>query len=272
MKIKINYFTSTGNTLWTANRIKENFERYNHEVSMYDSTICGEECYEDCDMVGFVYPVWGSTMPNPQRDILEKMKNGRGTKVFFIGNAGIFSGDTGIYYKKIADRKGYDTVYACHIFLPINIVFPGFSLFKQPDIDKKNKMVRIAEKRLEDICSDINNNIRKYQGRGIIAAIGGRGQRNHYNPFVDRFKKKMYIDKEKCIECGLCYKICPVGAIEESKVDNHFAINHEKCIFCLKCYNLCPKDCVLIGALSSNTKNYKRYKGLGKSFKPIQYR
>ena len=41
---------------------------------------------------------------------------------------------------------------------------------------------------------------------------------------------KAYIDKNKCTNCGECYKICPNEAID----------NHLKCIGCSKCEKICP--------------------------------
>ena len=51
----------------------------------------------DCDILGIVYPVWGSTLPYPLRDLVYALPESNGQKVILIGNAGAFSGDTGIH-------------------------------------------------------------------------------------------------------------------------------------------------------------------------------
>lgn len=55
---------------------------------------------------------------------------------------------------------------------------------------------------------------------------------------------KIYIDKEKCVSCGLCTKSCPGGCInpKEKNVDN------ETCVKCLKCLGECKKDTIKFGS------------------------
>ena len=72
--------------------------------------------------------------------------------------------------------------------------------------------------------------------------------------YFDR-NKRAHIDKEKCVECGACSKVCPYSAIANSKrpcenackvkaitMDaNHTAvINNDKCIQCGACVYQCP--------------------------------
>ena len=113
---------------------------------------------------------------------------------------------------------------------------------------------------------------RNYRGRNILAVLGGHGQRDFYDPIVDKFKKEMYIDQERCTSCQLCYRTCPVEAIHRSEDHKQLHINTDECIMCLKCYNLCPVTAALMKPESTNTKRYTRYKGLDKSVKPILYR
>ncbi|MGM0567971.1 MAG: NADH-ubiquinone oxidoreductase-F iron-sulfur binding region domain-containing protein [Elusimicrobiota bacterium] len=51
------------------------------------------------------------------------------------------------------------------------------------------------------------------------------------------------IIQEKCTRCSLCFKKCPVNAIEGSR-DESFYINQEKCIKCGECYDVCKFDAV----------------------------
>ena len=68
-------------------------------------------------------------------------------------------------------------------------------------------------------------------------------------------KKKAHIDKSKCIECGMCAKVCPYSAIQNFKrpcesackvnaismdEDKAAKIDNEKCISCGACVNMCP--------------------------------
>jgi len=46
------------------------------------------------------------------------------------------------------------------------------------------------------------------------------------------------VNKDKCVKCGQCYKVCPVGAIDWRKKE-YAAINKDKCIKCKACINAC---------------------------------
>lgn len=93
-----------------------------------------------------------------------------------------------------------------------------------------------------------------------------------------------HIDKSKCVECGLCAKVCPYSAIINRKrpcqiackvkaisinEDNAAAIDNDKCIQCGACVYQCPFGAIsdksyILNAIdaikkSDNNKNYKVY-------------
>ncbi len=50
--------------------------------------------------------------------------------------------------------------------------------------------------------------------------------------------------EDKCKKCSLCYRNCPVGAIEGSREEG-YRIIQEKCIKCGMCFDVCKFDAVL---------------------------
>jgi NADH-quinone oxidoreductase subunit F len=52
-----------------------------------------------------------------------------------------------------------------------------------------------------------------------------------------------YIDPEKCQACLLCFRECPVGAVQGGKDQVHW-IRQEKCVKCGTCYEICSLDAV----------------------------
>ena len=99
----------------------------------------------------------------------------------------------------------------------------------------------------------------------------------------DRYQKA-HIDKEKCIECGRCAKVCPYSAISNNKrpcenackikaismnEDKCASIDYSKCISCGACVYQCPfgaiseksfiLDVIDILKKSNENKDYKVY-------------
>lgn len=51
------------------------------------------------------------------------------------------------------------------------------------------------------------------------------------------------VNKEKCISCGTCVSICPVGAISFGE-DGKAVIDKGKCIRCGSCQACCPVEAI----------------------------
>lgn len=62
-------------------------------------------------------------------------------------------------------------------------------------------------------------------------------------------KENAFVNKDKCIGCGSCEAVCPVGAI---KVTDGKAYADEKCIACGACAGTCPVQCIEIKEVEFN--------------------
>mgnify|MGYP000164964568 CR=1 FL=1 len=70
-------------------------------------------------------------------------------------------------------------------------------------------------------------------------------------PDRETFRGKIQYDKEKCIGCKLCIKVCPAKAIEFKEEEKKIRIYIGRCIFCGQCVDICPT-----GAIKA-TKEFK---------------
>ena len=58
------------------------------------------------------------------------------------------------------------------------------------------------------------------------------------------FRGKIQYDKEKCIACQLCLKVCPCEAIEFKPKQKKIKIYLARCCFCSQCNDICPTNCL----------------------------
>ncbi|MDP8218937.1 MAG: EFR1 family ferrodoxin [Candidatus Theseobacter exili] len=181
-------------------------------------------------------------------------------------------GDTGFFWKKMMDKKGYDIFYTNHLIMPTNFNLPyePENYWKRvPLEDERNKILAVAEKKLQMICEDILKGERKIDGTGVVGRLAGALQRKTYW-IGNGYKSHFSVSKEKCVNCGLCYRMCPSANI--SIKEDGEKVFGDKCMLCVKCYNLCPVNAVLICEVSIDDKKYRRYKGPSKEFRPVEYR
>ena len=56
------------------------------------------------------------------------------------------------------------------------------------------------------------------------------------------FRGKIAYDRENCIGCQLCYKICPTQAIEWLPEEKKVKVFVSRCCFCAQCIDICPSN------------------------------
>ncbi len=54
------------------------------------------------------------------------------------------------------------------------------------------------------------------------------------------------VDKEKCVNCGICINVCPEEAIS---MNRDVAIDSSRCTACGSCVNVCPNEAISLSAM-----------------------
>jgi formate hydrogenlyase subunit 6/NADH:ubiquinone oxidoreductase subunit I len=55
-----------------------------------------------------------------------------------------------------------------------------------------------------------------------------------------KFRGKIAYDRENCVGCQQCYKVCPTRAIEWLPEEKKIKIFISRCCFCAQCVDVCP--------------------------------
>ncbi len=78
----------------------------------------------------------------------------------------------------------------------------------------------------------------------LKAVESGKAQ---INPPVDippGFRGKIEYDREACVGCQMCIKVCPSETIEFIKEERKVKFYISRCTFCALCTDICPRKCI----------------------------
>lgn len=250
MKIKLFYFSGTGNTKFICDLVKERFiENGVKEVQLSEiKTIKDDFQLEVSDdtLLGFAYPVYDYLPPDNILKLAEKLKSNNNNPCFIFNTYTTDPMDSNMHLIDRLNKNNINTIAEA------GFKSPGASAFIYAN--PKSPMVKhatIYEKQL-------NNNIEKFV-KNIIEKYNTFDQKksyielkyNRFNSFHQWFSKVTFgnmfyrnlkVDNN-CSLCGLCVKNCPDEnlTINDSKLQISKSNN---CQRCLKCVQLCKKRAI----------------------------
>ena len=74
----------------------------------------------------------------------------------------------------------------------------------------------------------------------------GKGKKK-INPPVEvpeDYRGKIAYDRDKCIGCQMCTKVCPAAAVVFKPKTKKIKYYHFRCTFCGECVKICPVKCL----------------------------
>ena len=223
MKNVIYYFSGTGNSLRAASRIAEQLKDTEVISMRNDPQNVPATKYE---MIGFVYPVYHWTMPDPVVSFIEELKMNTKAYVFVVAMPSFVNGFACEKLEEIVTRKVNGVAN-------YEIVYPPMPSAKWVVPKTEEKISRIAREIAERKNKEIpraNAFVRKRYPK-VMPVYKSLQQYADY-PFT--------ISKE-CIACGLCAKVCPCQNISMEEGKPTF-LHH--CAQCMACVSFCPKRAI----------------------------
>lgn len=154
---------------------------------------------------------------------------------------GLFSGDGAGVLGRLLSKFGAIITGGLHLKMPDSI--SDINLLKHP----YEKDIAIIENSKEKIKNTVENiKLGKYSQEGLSFVshiLGLFGQRLWFQHEARKYKDKLKINKDRCIGCALCAKVCPTNNII---MKDNKAEGQNSCTMCYRCINKCPKQAITL--------------------------
>ncbi len=242
MKIPIVYFSSSGNTKYVAEIIKNGLKivKLVPELIPFISPKKDKLNFEEIEVLGIGAPIYAMTFTLNMLDWINKLPKVKNQVRFFLfdTNAGL-PGPSIKHVRRIMERKNFKFIGAIEVIVPTRDSVFELKFFKNVKWSRKkiDKIIQFGIK--------LGKIIRT--GDGIIDWSNPTLFGSIIRAFFQKLEKPFYkyagylidYNPNKCTECKACEKGCPSKAI---LFDKKPTINHKKCILCFRCLRNCPEN------------------------------
>ena len=244
MKVLFTVFSASGNTLRVAKLFSERLSERGAEcetVRIREDMAAPDVASADTLVIG--YPVHGFNAPQNVVDFAKGLPECENKVYYIIKTSGepLHVNDAS---SRILDRalkkKGYVKKGEFHYVMPYNMIFRHSddmaALMWQA---AGNTAPSDADIIFEGREHPLKPNAFACLTRFVVAV------EHAAMPYLGRLFK---VKKDKCVSCGRCEKLCPMGNIE---MKDGLPVFGKNCIGCTACSFNCPEDAISIGVLNA---------------------
>ncbi len=234
------YFSGTGNSRYAAELFCREYDKDAIAYTIEDDDVL--KAVNSADVIVFSYPVQFSTVPKIMRDFVTNNKElWRNKKIFVIATMGLFSGDGAGMLGRLLESYGAEVIGGLHLKMPDSIA--DEKALKRP-LEKNKELVIQAGQKIKECVRQLKEGHPPLEGMGLLYRLAGFfGQRLYFGHKTKKYSSKLKIDKEKCIGCGKCEKLCPM---ENIVIVGQKAVSGDRCTMCYRCINKCPEQAITL--------------------------
>lgn len=253
-RIKVLYFSCSGNGKKIAKAIKDNFA--NKEIELIDITSLKSRQkiikLEKNIYIVIIFPIYAGDVPVVLKKYLKTL-NGENTTTTLIATYGnIHTGKALFNLKNLLKKRGFNIVSGAEIVASHSYNNKRVRL----GVDRPNnkEIIMLNNFIIKSIIKKQEINFPKEKTSIFIKILSLIPQN-----FIRRKSCKIIYENKLCKNCGVCKKICPLGAIDE-----RYKINNRKCIRCLACVNNCSNKAITFSFTSPKFEDFLIHKGGGR--------
>lgn len=263
------YFSGTGNTWWVAEEICRHLNDEGFDSRAYSieniSAVKVASLIEESSLVGFGYPIHGSDLPQLMKEFMEALPQYPGKDALVFCTQWLWSGDGAYLGASMLKEKGFAVKWGQHFLMPNNVSVSVIRLPYTNNPDRLSAVRQRATRKVKRLVSRIAAGKPYRHGFNPLACLLGSLQRVPYRRYYHRLQNDIAINREVCIDCGECVRLCPVGNLyyagEEIKTKGN-------CILCTRCYNFCPVTAVTYMNRPHRPERGEPYRGPIENFNP----
>lgn len=223
MKTTIYYFSATGNSMTTAEKLAEKLGGCT--VVPVASVMNQSKIIDDSDAVGFVFPVYYGNMAYPMRKAIEKMVFKAEAYIFSVATYRGHSGKAAQRLDQLLRTRGQK------LSLALGVAMPGNSFINAPEVDQGY---------LDNQNAAVDALIPKIQAREVQDYFTDELLPITPVSYPNNFRG-IEAEADKCTGCGACTWVCPMNNIKV--VDGKAQIGDD-CATCLACFHWCPNEAI----------------------------
>lgn len=197
----------------------------------------------------FVCPTYGWRIPRVFADFIRSGSFSGNPSAYFVMTCGNDIGNADFYNQTLCGEKGFQYRGTLPVVMPENYI----ALFQAPQLPEVRAILAAARPVMEQGASCIQTG-QAFPKRktGLIDGLKSGAVNSAFYRFY--IKAKPFTVSDRCISCGKCAALCPLGNIQLRGGKPSWG---NRCTHCMACICSCPAEAIEYGRRSQGKIRYQ---------------